>query len=110
MKNPQNFFIQQKNNQNKKNITKLKNKNGELKTEDKEILKIAEEFCSDLHKKAQTTEQEQENFLNKYNKKISNHWYPNLTKPFEENELLPALKSRKKINAQEKMQFQWNST
>ena len=104
------FYTAEKQNQNKKKITKLKNKNGELKTEDKEILKIAEEFCSDLHKKAQTTEQEQENFLNKYNKKISNHWYPNLTKPFEENELLPALKSRKKINAQEKMQFQWNST
>ena len=35
------FYTAEKQNQNKKNITKLKNKNGELKTEDKEILKIA---------------------------------------------------------------------
>ena len=36
------FYTAEKQNQNKKNRTKLKNKNGELKTEDKEILKIAE--------------------------------------------------------------------
>ena len=35
------FYIVEKQNQNKKNITQLKNKNGELKTDDKEILKIA---------------------------------------------------------------------
>ena len=57
------FYVAEKQNQNKKNITKLKNKNGELKTEDKQILKIAEVFYSDLYKKAQTNEQEQENFL-----------------------------------------------
>ena len=57
------FYAAEKQNQNKKNITKLKNKNGELKTEDKQILKIAEVFYSDLYKKAQTNEQEQENFL-----------------------------------------------
>ena len=87
------FYAAEKQNQNKKNITKLKNKNGEIKTEDKEILKIAKEFYSDLYKKAQTNEQEQEIFLNKYNKKISNDWHPNLIKPFEENELFQALKS-----------------
>ena len=87
------FYAAEKQNQNKKIITKLKNKNGELKTEDKEILKIAKEFYSDLYKKAQTNEQEQEIFLNKYNKKISNDWHPNLTKPLEENELFKALKS-----------------
>ena len=53
----------------KKNITKLKNKNGEIKTEDQEILIIAKEFYSDLYKKTQTNEQEQEIFLNKYNQK-----------------------------------------
>ena len=42
---------------------KLKNKNGELKTEGKEIPKITKDFYSDLYKKAQTNEQEQENFL-----------------------------------------------
>ena len=41
----------------------LKNKNGELKTEGKEILKITKDCYSDLYKKAQTNEQEQENFL-----------------------------------------------
>ena len=87
------FYAAEKQNQNKKNITKLKNKNGELKTEDKQILKIAEVFYSDLYKKAQTNEQEQENFLNKYNQNISNDWHPKLTKPFEENELFQALKS-----------------
>ena len=87
------FYAAEKQNQNKKNITKLQNKNGEIKTEDKEILKIAKEFYSDLYKKAQTNEQEQEIFLNKYNKKISNDWHPNLIKPFEENELFQALKS-----------------
>ena len=85
------FYVAEKQNQNKKNITKLKNKNGQLKTEDKEILKKAKEFYLDLYKKAQTNEQE--NFLNRYNKKISNDWHPNLTKPFEENELFQALKS-----------------
>ena len=93
--NPTKFFYTvEKQNQNIKNITKLKNKNGELKTANKEILKIAKEYYSDLCKKAQTNEQEQENFLNKYNKKISNDWHPNLTKPFEEIELFQALKSR----------------
>ena len=85
------FYVAEKQNQNKKNITKLKNKKGQLKTEDKEILKTAKEFYLDLYKKAQTNEQE--NFLNRYNKKISNDWHPNLTKPFEENELFQALKS-----------------
>ena len=42
----------------------------------------------------QTNEQEQENFLNRYNKKISNDWHPGLTKTFEEKELFQALKSR----------------
>ena len=87
------FYTAEKQNQNKKNITKLKNKNGELKTEDKEILKIAKDFYSDLYKKAQINEQEQENFLNKYDKEISNNWHPHLTKPFEEKELFQALKS-----------------
>ena len=64
------FYTAEKQNQNKKNITKLKNKNGELKTEDKEILKIAQEFYSDLYKKAQTNQQEQETFLTEYNKKF----------------------------------------
>ena len=58
------FYVAEKQNHNKKNITKLQNKNGEIKTEDKEILKIAKEFYSDLYKKAQTNEQEQEIFLN----------------------------------------------
>ena len=58
------FYAAEKQNQNKKNITKLQNKNGEIKTEDKEIQKIAKEFYSDLYKKAQTNEQEQEIFLN----------------------------------------------
>ena len=62
---PSKFFYEaEKQNQNKKNITKLQNKNREIKTEDKEILKIAKEFYSDLYKKAQTNEQEQEIFLN----------------------------------------------
>ena len=39
-----------KQNQNKKTITKLKNKNRELKTKDEEILKIAQEFYCDLYK------------------------------------------------------------
>ena len=64
------FYTAEKQNQNKKNITKLKNKNGEIKTEDKEILKTAKEFYSDLLTQTQTNEQEQENFLNKYNKKF----------------------------------------
>ena len=41
----------------------------------------------------QTNEQEQENFFNKYNKKISNDWHLSLTKTFEEKELFQALKS-----------------
>ena len=69
------FYAVEKQNQNKKNITTLKNKNRELKTEDKEILKIAKEIYADLYKRAPINEQEQENFLNKYDKKISKFWH-----------------------------------
>ena len=57
-RNPRNSFRQQKNNQKKKNINKLKNKKGEIKTEDKEILEIAKDFYPDLNQNAQTNEQE----------------------------------------------------
>ena len=87
------FYAAEKQNQNKKSNTKLKNKNGEFKTEDEEILKIAREFHSELYKNAKINEQEQENFLNKYDKKNSNNWHPSLTKTFEEKELFQALKS-----------------
>ena len=87
------FYIAEKQNQNKENITKLMNKNGELKTKDEDILKIAEEFYSELYKKVQINEQEQENFLNKYEKQISNNWHPRLTTFSEEKELFEALKS-----------------
>ena len=46
------FYTAEKQNKNKKNITKLKNKHGELKTKDEDIFKIAEEFYSELYKKA----------------------------------------------------------
>ena len=85
------FYIAEKQNQNKENITKLMNKNGELKTKDEDILKIAEEFYSELYKKVQINEQE--NFLNKYEKQISNNWHPRLITFFEEKELFEALKS-----------------
>ena len=104
------FYTAEKQNQNKKNITKLKNKNGELKTEDKEILKIAQEFYSDLYKKAQTNQQEQETFLSEYNKKISNEWHLSLTKPFEEKELFQALKSMEENESPGKDGSLWNST
>ena len=68
-RNPWFLLSSRKTKSKQKNITKLKNKNGEIKTEDKEILKIAKEFWYDLHKKAPTNEQGQENFLNKYDKK-----------------------------------------
>ena len=53
----------------KKTITKLKNKNGELKTKDEEILKIAQEFYSDLYKKAAINKQEQANLVKNMTKK-----------------------------------------
>ena len=46
------FYTAEKQNKNKNNITKLKNKHGELKTKDEDIFKIAEEFYSELYKKA----------------------------------------------------------
>ena len=91
-KNPRNFFIRQKN-QTKKNINSLKNKNGEVKSENEEILKIAKDYYTELYKKAQTNQDEQEIFLNKYEKEISNDWHPKLTKTFEEKEIFQALKS-----------------
>ena len=45
------FYTAEKQNQNKKTITKLKNKKGETQTKDDKILKIAQEFYSDLYKK-----------------------------------------------------------
>ena len=46
------FYTAEKQNQNKKYITKLKNKNRELKTKDEDILKIVEELYSELYKKS----------------------------------------------------------
>ena len=71
---------------------------------------MAEEFYSELYQKAQITKQEQENFLNKYQKQISNNSHPRLTTSFEEKELFEALKVRKKTNLQVKMEFLWNFT
>ena len=90
------FYAVDKQNQNKKTITKLKNKNRELKTKDEEILKIAQEFYSDLYKKAEINKKEQENLIKKYDKKISNNWHPSLINPFEEKELYQALKTMEK--------------
>ena len=87
------FYAAEKQNQNKKTITKLKSKNGEIQTKDDEILKIAQEFYTDLYKKAETNKKEQENLILKYDKKISNDWHPSLTNLFEEKELYQALKS-----------------
>ena len=42
------FYAAEKQNQNKKTITKLKNRKGEIRTKDDEILKIAQEFYSDF--------------------------------------------------------------
>ena len=46
---PRNIFIQQKNKTKpKKNITSLKSKNGEAKSEDQKILKIAKEYYTEV--------------------------------------------------------------
>ena len=82
-----------KQNQTKENITSLKNKNGEVKSQDEETLEIAKEYYTELYKKAETNQDEQETFLNKYEKGISNEWHPKLMKTFEEKEILEALKS-----------------
>ena len=63
------FYAAEKQNQNKKTITKIKNKKGAIQTKDDEILKIAQEFYSDLYKKAETNKKEQENLIKKYDKK-----------------------------------------
>ena len=65
------FYTAEKQNQTKKSITSLKNKNGEVKSENEEILKIAKDYYTELYKKAQTNQDEQETFLNKYEKEIS---------------------------------------
>ena len=61
---PSKFFYEaEKQNQNKKNITKLQNKNGEIKTEDKEILKIAKEFTQIFTKKCKQMNKNKKFFL-----------------------------------------------
>ena len=87
------FHAAEKQNQNKKTITKLKNKTGELKTKDEEILQIGKEFYSNLYKKAEINKKEQENLIKKYDQKISNNWHPSLINPFDEKELYQALKT-----------------
>ena len=87
------FYTIEKQNQTKKSITSLKNRNGEVKSEDEKILKIAKEYYTDLYNKAQTNQEEQETLLNKYEKEISNDWHPKLTKTFEVKEIFQALKS-----------------
>ena len=61
---PSKFFYEaEKQNQNKKNITKLQNKNGEIKTEDKEMLKIAKEFTQIFTKKRKQMNKNKKFFL-----------------------------------------------
>ena len=76
------FYAVDKQNQNKKTITKLKNKNRELKTKDEEILKIAQEFYSDLYKKAEINKKEQENLIKNTIKNIK-QLAPQSNKPKE---------------------------
>ena len=92
-RNPQNSFIQQENKTKTKKYNPIKKQKRRIKKKDEEILKIARDFYSELYTKAQIKEQEQENFLSSYDRKISVDWHPNLTKPFEEKELFQALKS-----------------
>ena len=60
---PSNFFMRQKNKIRTKKTTKLKNKNGEIKTEDKEILKIAKEFTQIFTKKRKQMNKNKKFFL-----------------------------------------------
>ena len=60
---PSNFFMWQKNKIRTKKTTKLKNKNGEIKTEDKEILKIAKEFTQIFTKKRKQMNKNKKFFL-----------------------------------------------
>ena len=61
---PSKFFYEaEKQNQNKKNIPKLQNKNGEIKTEDKEMLKIAKEFTQIFTKKRKQMNKNKKFFL-----------------------------------------------
>ena len=87
------FYAAEKQNQNQKTITKLKNRKGEIQTKDDEILKIAQEFYSNLYKKAEINKKEEENLTKKYDRKISNDWHPSLINLFEEKELFQALKT-----------------
>ena len=63
------FCTAEKQNQNKKNRTKLKNKSGELKTEDKEILKMAKDFYLDLYKKSKNKRTRTRNLFEQIRKK-----------------------------------------
>ena len=62
-------------------------------SEDEEIVKIEKEYYIELYKKAPTNQDEQETFLNKNEKEISNDWHPKLTKTFHEKEIFQAIKS-----------------
>ena len=86
-RNPRNFFKRQN------SITSLKNKHGKVKSEDEEVVKIEKEYYIELYKKAPTNQDEQETFLDKNEKEISNDWHPKLTKTFHEKEIFQAIKS-----------------
>ena len=53
-------------------IEKLKNKDGEVKTKNEELLDIAKDYYSELYKKRDTDTQTQNFFLNKITEKLSN--------------------------------------
>ena len=90
-----------------KKLTPFKNKNGEKKTTWRNIINSKGILYSDIYKKAQRKGKNKKIIsTNILKKQKSNNWHTNLTKPFEENELFHALKSMKKANPPEKMEFQ----
>lgn len=72
------------------------------------MLKIAKEYYTLTFIKNPKEREKNKKIIstNIFKKQKSNNWHPNLTKPFEENELFHALKSMKKANPPEKMEFQ----
>ena len=62
-------YMAEKQSQTKKNITSLKNKNGEVKSKNEEILKIAKDYYTELYKKSSRKPRRKRNLSKKIQKR-----------------------------------------
>ena len=85
------FFLQEQIKQKKKHIKTLENDQGETIKDPKQILKLTKTYYEDLHKKFQTSKENQNILLENITTKLTNTQSENLSTNFTEKELKCAI-------------------